>query len=144
MSTAVFDSNINNFLIHLGLMNGQYHDGMIRTTKFGVFNQRICISICIFSAVKWFFLLFHSEEEKIAHQLGDFTSFFGPKIIISLLIIFASIHILVDISYFYFCSKKLLFWLDSMEYDSDDECFHKLNLIRKCLPSNLQFQEQLP
>ena len=115
-------------LIKLGLINGHLKNGIVETTKFGLLMQSSNFSIAISAFIKWFILLFYPEDAQIVHVLGDFSHFFGPKIVIDTMIILDSIHCLIISSLFCYCSmkpKKLLFWLELMEFDVDKKCFAK-------------------
>ena len=122
--------NINSWFINWGLMTGYYHNGVVETTKFGRFNQLFCILICGLNLIKFAFLLFHPKKSRITNLLGDFTYFFGPKIIGNLILVLAMIYIFNLIMLFHFSSKhpKTMLWLKHMKYDETKRCFKKLGL----------------
>ena len=100
-----FSLDINLWLIKYGLMTGYLHDGTsIQVTKYGIINQWICILLCLFTSIKWMFLIFQPEESQIVDQLGDWTPFFGPKVIVDAMLIIASVHSLAYIVLFNFGS----------------------------------------
>ena len=113
-------------------MTGHLHDGTsIEVTENAIINQRICILLCLFTSIKWMFLIFQPEKSQIVDQLGDWTPFFGPKVIVDGMLIIASVHSLAYIVLFNFGSrnpKRMFLWLDSLEYDPINECFPKMNL----------------
>lgn len=122
--------NINSWLINCGLMKGHLRDDQIEITKFGVFNQRFHIIICVFNLIKHAILLFNSKESRMAHLLGDWTPFFVPKIIMNSVVILAMIYNLNCIALFHFSSKrsKIMLWLNYLEFDRVNRCFKKLDL----------------
>ena len=127
-----FSLDINLWLIKYGLMTGHLHDGTsIEVTENAIINQRICILLCLFTSIKWMFLIFQPEESQIVDQLGDWSPFFGPKVILDAMLIISSIHSLAIILLFNVGSrnpKRMFYWLDSMEYDPRNRNFPKMNL----------------
>ena len=129
-----FDLNINRWFIYWGLMSGHLKDETIETTKFGIYNQLFGFTLSLIETIKFIILLFHPIGSKWVHLLGDFSYFFGPKVITDLMIIIVSAHYLIEVCLFYYCSmkpEKMFFWLDVMQYDKESRCFNKLKL-NKC------------
>ena len=122
--------NVNSWLINWGLMPGYLRNQIIETTKFGLFNQWFCFLLSLFTAIKWIILMFYSADSQMANLLGETAKFYGPKLIVDVIIVIVSCHSAILTCLFYFCTKssKILFWLDFMEYDSTNQCFNKLNL----------------
>ena len=127
-----FGLDINLWLIKYGLMNGQLqeHGTKIEITNYGMINQWICIVLCLFTAVKWSFFIFQSEDSQILDQLGEWSPFYGPKVLLDGMIIIASIHSLAYILLFNLGSRniRMFDWLDSMEYHPQNGNFPKMNL----------------
>ena len=123
--------DINFLLINWGLLSGHLHDGIIQPTGFGRFNQWFTFFSCLFTAIKWLILLLTPKESETIHLLGDWTTAFGPKIILDSIIIFLACYIITVKLTFIFASyhsKKMLYWLDTLKYDQDTKSFNKLNL----------------
>ena len=84
----------------------------------------------------------------MANWLGDWGYFYGPKIIIDLIIIFSEIYVIAIMFIFYLVSKnirkqKMLNWFYAMEYDPITKSFNKLNLTKlnqKCSSSDCLYQ----
>ena len=72
--------------------------------------------------------MFYPEESQMAIYLGEWTQYFGPKIVVDFIVVAESVNSIILISLFYFLSQKMLFWLDHMTFDSETRCFKKLNL----------------
>ena len=123
--------NVNSWLIYWGAMRGTIKDGIIEKTKFGLFTQSFCLSISSFTAIKFATLLFHPKESKIVDQLGDWGPFVGPKVFIDGMATIIAVYIITCNLLFYFHlknSKKMLFWVEAMEFDYDNRRFKKLDL----------------
>ena len=123
--------NINLWLINWGYMNGYLQDGQIQITKFDFIYQWICITTSFINFLRSTILLLNAKESIISNQLGDWSYFFGPRVLILLLTISVSTFIYFVIILFKFCSrnpKKMLYWLNTMKYDVDNECFPKMKL----------------
>ena len=122
--------NINSWLINCGLTKGHLRDDQIETTKFGIFNQWFHIIICVINLIKSAILLIHPKESQMAHLLGDWTPFFGSKIIMNSVVILSMIYNLNCIALFHFSSKhpKMMLWLKYLEFDPVNRCFKKLDL----------------
>lgn len=119
--------DINLWLINWGLMRGEYHDGIIKTTKFGVLNQLFASLLFSFELIKWIILLYNPEDSQVTHYLGDFGPNIGPKVILDTTIILECINSLILICYFSSkCTSK--FWLKFMHFDFDNRFFDKLDL----------------
>ena len=74
------DLNINQILIDCGLMYGIYEDGVMKATKFGIFNMVFTFTILAIHAIKWWILIFFHEDSRIDIYLGEFLQYFGPKV----------------------------------------------------------------
>ena len=123
--------NFNSWLINWGLMKGYLIDGMIEATKFGFSNQYFGFLLNLVTLIKWTIQLFSTKDSKISHQLGNWGPFLGPKVIIELIIIFGAIYVLSVFLLFYFCSKhpkNMFYWLFTLAYDLEHQCFNQLNL----------------
>lgn len=123
--------NVNSWLIYWGAMRGLIKDGKIEETKFGVYTQSFCLLISSFTALKWGTLLFHPKESKIVNQLGDWGPFVGPKAFIDEMATIIAVYIITCNLLFYFYSKnskKMLYWVEAMEFDYDNRRFKKLDL----------------
>lgn len=132
LSVDQSDLSINSWLIRWGLMSGEYKDGKINTTKFGLINQLFAFWLFVYAIIKWTILLFFPEDSLLANQLGEFAQWYGPKLITDVILNFTAVNSLLIILLFYFCanfnSKKMLFWLDFMEFDADNRRFKKMKL----------------
>ena len=118
-------------LINWSLMSGYLHDDDIETTRFGCFYQWLGFCFCSFTAIKWSILLFCSNNSQIANLLGEWGSYFGPKIIIDMVLVFIAVYIIAVKLLFIYASKhtkKLFYWLDAMEFNPVNQSFDKLNL----------------
>lgn len=123
--------NVNSWLINWGLLSGHLKDGIFETTDFSKLNQWIGFSSNLFTSIKWSILLFYPKQSEMSNLLGDWAYFLGPKIIMSSMILDIAIHYLIVHCLFNLCSKhpkKMFYWLDSLEFDSANSCFAKLNL----------------
>ena len=123
--------NINSWLISWGLLRGEYQDGEMRTTKFGLINNWFAFWLFLTSTIKWIILMFYSEDSQIAIYFGEWTQWFGPKVFTDSMQAPITLNTFILILLFYFSSKhslKMLFWLEFMQYDDDNQCFSKLNL----------------
>ena len=122
------DLNINKILIDCGLMYGIYEDGVIKTTKFGILNMAFTFTILAINAIKWSILIFFNEDSQVDIYLGEFSQYFGPKVVAdtAAIVIFGYSTILVVL--FYLMSNRMMFWVDHMQFDSETRCFYKLNL----------------
>ena len=123
--------DINLMLINGGLMKGRYEDDVIKTIKFGTINMWFSLTLFACLTIKWMILIFYDEESLLTNYFGEFMQYFGPKVIVDsiAIIIFGNSVILIIL--FYFSSincKKMLFWLDHMEFDNETRSFHKLGL----------------
>ena len=119
--------DINLWLINWGLMRGECHNGIIKTTKFGLINQLFATLLFSFELIKWIILIFNPAGSQMAHYLGEFGPNLGPKLILDTMIILECINSLILIYYFGSkCSNK--FWLDFMHFDVENRCFDKLDL----------------
>ena len=67
----------------------------------------------------------------MANFLGDFGAFYGPKIIVDMVIVYIAVYIITVKLLFVYASKhtkQMFYWLDVMEYNSVNQSFDKLNL----------------
>lgn len=123
--------NVNSWLINWGLMKGYLHDGIIQTTKFGLFNQRFSFVLSLYELIRWIMLFVYPIDSQVTHLLGDFGRFFGPKVIVASLLVVVAFHYMIVSLFFDFCAKKsekFLFWIDIMQYNYGKRTFHKLAL----------------
>ena len=122
--------DINSLLIKWSLMTGYLHDGIVESTEFGRFNQWFCFVYCFFAAIKYFIQLFVPKDSKMAHQLGDWGYFFGPKVFLNFICFLVLLYVIFAKILFLFASKhpkKMFYWIDVMEYN-ENRSFDKLNL----------------
>lgn len=123
--------NINSWLISCGLMYGHLQDGKIYFTKITICKWLIGLSISIFHAIKWTTFMFDSQHSMTSDLLGDWSYFYGPKLLVDFIILFCEIYVLFAFILFFISSKhskKMLFWLEKMNFDNDNRRFRKLNL----------------
>ena len=123
--------NINYWFISWGYLNGYLKDGQIVTTKFSQIYQWTSIIIMTLNAIKFATLLCNEKGSEISNQLGDWSYFLGPRIMINGIVTICSIYIINAIFLFKFCTrnlKKMFYWLNIMEYDDDIRSFHRMNL----------------
>ena len=133
MDSALEKTNIdiNLMLINWGLMPGEYRNGVIKTTKFGLFNMWFAFLLFSYQIVKYIILMFHAEDSQVDFYFGKFAKYFGPKIVVDFIAEIQSLNSAILIGLFYFSCKnrkKMLFWLDFVEYDRLHQSFYKLNL----------------
>ena len=67
----------------------------------------------------------------MCNLLGDWSYFYGPKLLVDLITLILAIYVLLVFLLFYFSSKnpkKMLFWLEHMQFDNENRCFNKLKL----------------
>ena len=122
------DLNINKILIDCGLMYGIYEDGVIKTTKFGILNMAFTFTILAINAIKCSVLIFFHEDSRVAIYLGEFFQYFGPKVVVDFAAFILLGHPTILVVLFYLMSKKMLIWIDHMQFNSETRCFYKLNL----------------
>ena len=132
LEESVMNSNldINQWLINWGLLKGEYKDGIF-TTKFGWFNNWFSFWVSLLASIKWATLMFCGKQSKIAYYLGEWGDWFGPKMVVDAILVIQPLHSLILFFVFYYSSKtpkKLLFWLDFMQFDNLSRCFTKLDL----------------
>ena len=123
--------NVNFWLLKVGLMYGHLHDGIIQTTKFGILKCSTVFCFSIFTTIKWTIYLFCAKESRMCNLLGDWSYFYGPKLLVDLILLILANFVLFVFLLFYFSSKnpkKMLFWLDHMQFDSENQCFNFLKL----------------
>ena len=121
--------NIESWLFSWGIMYGHLHDGIIESTKFTILYWLTAFCLTIFSSCKWIICLFISQDSLTANLLGDWTYVYGPRLFLNLIQLFCEIFILYIFIIFYFSlkhPKKMLFWLEQMEFDKVNRCFSKL------------------
>ena len=125
------DLNINTLLINWSLMSGYLHGDIIKTTAFGRFNLWFGFVLSIFHGIKWSVLLFSSKDSQMANLLGEWAYYFGPKIILDLVIVFLSVFVISVKLLFVYASKhtkNMMYWLEAMKFDPVNRSFDKLNL----------------
>ena len=133
MDSALEKTNIdiNSLLISWGLMPGEYHNGMVKTTKFGLFNMSFAFLLFSYETIKWIILMFYPEDSQMANYLGEWVQYFAPKLVGDFMAVAEPLNSVILISLFYFSSKnpnRMLFWLDFMDFDGESGCFYKLGL----------------
>ena len=124
--------DINSMLISWGLMPGEYYNGVIKTNKFGLFNMWFAFILFLYQLIKWLILMCCPENSQVAIYLVEWTQYFGPKLIVDFIVVVEAVDCIIFILLFYYSlnnSKKMLFWIDFMEFDAEIRCFHKLRLI---------------
>ena len=112
-------------------MYGHLQDGKIYFTKITICKWLIGLSISIFHAIKWTTFMFDSQHSMTSDLLGDWSYFYGPKLLVDFIILFCEIYVLFAFILFFISSKhskKMLFWLEKMNFDNDNRRFRKLNL----------------
>ena len=125
------DLNINSWLIKWGYMNGYLYNGKIKTTKFSIIYQWIVILMMSLNTIRFTLLLFISKESQISKQLGDWSYFLGPRLMINGICVLCFAYVLIVIFFFKFCTrnlKKMFYWLNMIKYNSDVRCFVNMNL----------------
>ena len=58
---------------------------MIQTTKFEKLNVAFQFALFTFEAIKLTILMFYSSESEIAIYLGEWTQYFGAKVVVDLI-----------------------------------------------------------
>ena len=130
--------NINSWLINCGFMYGHLQDGKIYFTKITICKWLIGLNISIFTAIKWAIFMFSTQDSMISDLLGDWSYVYGPKLLLNLMMLFCEIYVLFAFILFFFSlkhPKKMLFWLEQMNFDNDNRCFRKLDLNESDLKS---------
>ena len=122
------DLNINQILISCGLMYGIYENGVMKATKFGMLNMAFTFTVLAIHAIKWSILIFFHEDSQVAIYLGEFSQYFGPKVVDDIAGIIVFGYSAFSVVLFNLMSNKMLFWVDHMQFDSETRCFYKLNL----------------
>ena len=122
------DLNINQILINGGLMHGIYEDGVIKATKFGILNMAFTFTILAIHVIKFSILIFFHEDSQVAIYLGEFTQYFGPKVVVDMAVIILFGYATSLLVLFNLMSIKMLSWIDHMEFDRETRCFYKLDL----------------
>lgn len=123
--------SITSWLLSCGLLYGHLQNGIIDSTKFAIFKWLIAFCLSIFTAIKWIFLLSTNQESQISNLLGDWAYFYGPKLLVDLILLFCAIFVLSIFILLYFSSKhpkRMLFWLEQMDFDNENRSFNKLKL----------------
>ena len=123
--------NINSWLVNCGLISGYLHDGNIKSTKLTIFSWLGSFCITIYTAIKWIVILFTGIDSELSNQLGDWAYFYGPRKLVDFTILILAIYVLFTFILFIFSSKhpkKMLFWLEKMEFDLMNRRFSKLIL----------------
>ena len=106
---------INQMLMRWNLVTGRYEYGVIKATKFGIINI-VCIDFVLFEAIKWFNLMFYSDEW-LANYLGEIFMYFVFNVV-DLIGAFEAVNSIILIMLFYFFQNKMLFCLDHMQFDN--------------------------
>ena len=101
---------------------------LIRTTKVGQLNMVFALILFLFEAIKWFILMFCPKESEMSNYLGEFTQYYGLKVVVHFICCIEAVNSVILILLFYFMQNKMLFWLDHMELNAETRCFDKLNL----------------
>ena len=125
------DLNINSWLVTWGFMNGYLKDGQIRSNKYASFYQLMVVLITLINNIRFIILLLNPKESKITLELGDWSYFIGPRIVINSVCFLCCSYVLITMAFFQFCNrkeKKMLYWLRIMDYDNENRCFYRLNL----------------
>ena len=125
------DLNINSWLITWGFLNGYLQNGQIQTTKFTIIYQWMVIIILLLNCTRFTILLFTIKKSKISNQLGEWSYFFGPRLMLNGLHAICIVYFLFIILFFKFCTrnlKKMFYWLKIMEYDRENRHFFRMNL----------------
>ena len=123
--------NLNYWLVSCGLMFGHLHDGIIYYTKYILLKWLAAFCLTIFTAIKWVVILLSGNQSEVSNLLGDFACLFGSRKLVDFMVIILTIHVLSSFIIFYLSSKhpkKMLFWLEQMEFDPVNRRFNKLNL----------------
>ena len=103
----------------------------IKKTKFGLFNNLFAFWLFLISSIKWTILMFNSKESKIAIYLGEWSPWFGPKLVVDAMLLIQTLHSMILILLFYFVSKnanKFLHWIEVMKFNAENRNFDNLNL----------------
>ena len=130
------DLNINSWLIKWGFINGYLKDGQIHTTKFTIIYQWTVIMILSLHTIKFTIFLFSKKESKITNQLGDWSYFFAPRLVMNGIVLTCFVYIFLVMIYFKFCLRNLkdnFYWLNIMEYHTENRGFFNLNLNKSDL-----------
>ena len=124
------DLNINSWLINWGFMTGYLIDGQIRSTKHYIIYQLVVTIILLMNVIRCGILLFNAKESQISLDLGDWSYFFGPRIVLNGIVFFGCTYVLLVLAFFKFCSQKpqMFYWLNIMDYDAKNRCFYRMNL----------------
>ena len=125
------DLNINSWLIKWGHMNGYLQDGKIQATKYTIVYQWIVITIMLLNTIRFGILLFNPKGSLICYQLGDWSYFLGPRLIINGICFVGCCYAIMVIAFFKFFTRNLkmkFYWLKIMEYDHETRCFFNMNL----------------
>ena len=117
------DLDINSWLIKWGYMNGFLQDGQIQPTKNTIIYQSLVIIILLLNMTRFTVFLFSTKNAQISKKLGEWSYFFGPRLIVNGTAILCAIYILFVMLFFKFCTqnlKKMFYWLNIMEYDTEN------------------------
>ena len=123
--------DINSWLINWGLLSGEYKDEVFTITKFARFNNWFSCSLFALTMIKATTLMFNDKQSQISIYLGEWSDWFGPKMVTDSILIVQPLNSLILFFIFYSASrnpKKLLLWLDFMRFDNDLQSFVKLDL----------------
>ena len=125
------DLNINSWLINWGYMNGYLKDGQIHTNNYYIIYQLIITIIMLLNVIRFIILLFNTKESQISLELGEWSFFLGPRVMINGITFLAYFYMLMLMAFFKFCarnSQKMFYWLKIMDYDSETRCYFNMNL----------------
>ena len=84
--------DVNSMLMNWGLIRGRYEDDVIKTTKFGLLNMAFIFTLYLYEGIKWNVLMFYPLESQIAYYLGQFVQYFGPKLVVDLILVAESVN----------------------------------------------------
>ena len=113
------------------MLSGEYKDEVFITTKFARFNNWFSFWLFIITIIRWITLMFNEKESQTAIYLGEWSDWFGPKAVTNTMLVIQPINSLILFFVFYLAAKnpkKLLLWLDFMQFDNDSRCFTKMDL----------------
>ena len=95
------DLNMNSWLINWGYMNGYLKDGQIQTNKYYIIYQLVAIIILLLNLIRFSILLFNAKESQILLELGDWSYFLGPRVMINGIAFLECFYVLMLIVFFF-------------------------------------------
>ena len=124
------DLNINSWLINWGFMTGYLIDGQIHSTIYHIIYQLVVIMILLMNVIRCGILLLNAKESQISLVLGDWSYFFGPRIMLNGIVFIGCSYQLMNIAFYKFCTQnpQMFYWLTVMDYDAKNKCFYRMNL----------------